>query len=140
MTGPRTPVRVVAALLVEEGRVLVTQRLAGQAFPLQWEFPGGKVEPGETHADALARELREEVGIEVEGIAEDPFGSIRYRNPTGREVEVRFYRVRSRRGEPKPIEVADVRWATGAELEGIPFIPHNRTIVERLRKELDGGR
>ena len=56
---------VVAGLILGEGRVLITQRRADQALPLQWEFPGGKVEPGEAPVAALVRELREEIGVEV---------------------------------------------------------------------------
>src|ERR1044071_5108457 len=62
---PRPRKLVVAGLLARDGRVLVTQRRADQALPLQWELPGGKVEPGEAPVAALARELREELGVET---------------------------------------------------------------------------
>jgi 8-oxo-dGTP diphosphatase len=137
MTASRAPIAVVAGILIEGGKVLVSQRLPGQAFPLEWEFPGGKVEPGETSAVALAREFREELGIDVEALGGEPFGTIRYRSPGGRDVEVRFYRARRCGGEPEPLEVADVRWVAGKDMEAMPFIPHNREIVKRLREELD---
>jgi len=137
MSASRTPIAVVAGILIEGGRVLVSQRLPDQTFPLEWELPGGKVEPGETAALALAREFREELGIDVEALEGDPFGTIRYRNPAGREVEVRFYRARRRNGEPQALEVADVRWVAGRDLEAMPFIPHNRGIVRRLQNELE---
>src|SRR5712692_10542516 len=57
-------ITVVAALIEQEGRLLICQRRSSDPFPLQWEFPGGKVRAGETPAQALARELREEVGVE----------------------------------------------------------------------------
>jgi 8-oxo-dGTP diphosphatase len=137
MTSQVSPVRVVAAILVEDGKALVTQRLADQTFPLQWEFPGGKVEVGESGAQALVREMQEEVGITVEVEDGPPFGAIRYVNPSGREVEVSFHRARRTGGEPEPIEVADVRWVGTGELDVIAFIPHNREIVRRLREELE---
>jgi 8-oxo-dGTP diphosphatase len=140
MSATEPPLAVVAGILIEGGKVLVSQRLPGQAFPLEWEFPGGKVEPGESSALALAREFREELGIEVEAVGDEPFGTIRYRSPLGREVQVRFYRARRRGGEPEPLEVADVRWVAGKDLEAMPFIPHNREIVRRLREELGDGR
>jgi mutator protein MutT len=140
MTASKAAIAVVAGILIEGGKVLVSQRLPGQAFPLEWEFPGGKVERGESSAVALAREFREELGIDVEAIGAEPFGTIRYRGPSGRDVEVRFYRARRRGGEPEPLGVADVRWVAGKDLEAMPFIPHNREIVRRLQAELEDGR
>jgi len=65
-SAKQTPVIVAAAVLIERGRVLLTQRKKGTHLAGAWEFPGGKVEPGEDPRDALVRELREEVGIEVD--------------------------------------------------------------------------
>ncbi len=82
------PLRVVAAVVRSEGRLLLTQRPPGGALGLQWEFPGGKIEPGETPEQALVREVREELGVAATA------GSIlaveRYSYPHGVDVEIAF--------------------------------------------------
>src|SRR5580700_61069 len=102
-------VMVAAAVLIEEGRVLLTQRKAGTHLAGAWEFPGGKVEPGEDPRDALARELREEVGVEatVGEIVDVTFH--RYEE-AGKAVLLLFFEATraAGSGEPRAIDVADV--------------------------------
>jgi 8-oxo-dGTP diphosphatase len=130
------PTRVVAGILVENGRVLLTQRAPGQSFPHLWEFPGGKVEPGESPEAALIREFQEEVDITISGVT--PYDAIRYRDPGGRDIAVAFYRVGAYRGSPRPLEVAAVEWVPVPDLGSVDFIPANQGIVERLRNEGGG--
>jgi 8-oxo-dGTP diphosphatase len=130
------PVRVAAGIVIEDGRVLVAQRPLLQSFPLQWEFPGGKVEPGETPEAALVREFEEELGVTVR--PGERYAEIRYVGVAGREIHVEFFRAARVRGEPRPLQVADVRWVEGDALDEVDFIPANRPVVSRLRKELRG--
>jgi 8-oxo-dGTP diphosphatase len=134
--GERSLIEVVAGIVVEGGRVLIAQRRADQSFPLNWEFPGGKCEAGESAEAALDREFREELGIGVAvlGLYEE----VCYRDPAGVEVRVVFLRARKRRGKPRPLQVAAVDWVDAAGLVAVEFIPHNRRIVARLVEELAG--
>jgi len=126
-----TRVEVVAGILLEEGEVLLGRRTAGQAFPLQWEFPGGKVEPGETPEAALVREFREEVGIAIE--VGDLYDEIEYDRPDRPlRIRVRFYLARRLSGVPRPLEVAEVAWVRLEDLPAMDFIPFNRSVVGRL--------
>jgi 8-oxo-dGTP diphosphatase len=120
---------VVAGLVVRDGRVLISQRRADQSLPLQWEFPGGKVEPGEAPVAAVARELREELGIEVE--VGRIWDVLFHAYPTF-DLVMLVYVCRLVAGEPRPVEVADLTWATPAELPGFDILPADRPLVDRL--------
>ena len=111
-------VRVVAAMIEREGRYLITQRRPQATLPLLWEFPGGKVEPGETDAEALARELREKIGAEVE--VGDLAVSVDHSYPDY-EVELRVYRARLAGGEVEHRHVHDHRWVRPEELDAYQF-------------------
>ncbi len=139
MTGRsgEPPVEVAAAVLVEGNRVLVARRTDAQAFPGMWEFPGGKLEPGEDAARALARELREELAIETRALG--PYAEVRYRGDRGRDVHVAFLRTERVSGEPRTVEVAEIRWADAAALGILDFVPSNREVAARLAGELSGA-
>jgi 8-oxo-dGTP diphosphatase len=123
---------VVAGLVVRDGRVLITQRRADQALPLQWEFPGGKVEPGEAPVAALARELAEEIGVSVEvGRIWDVLHHV-YRDF---ELVMLVYACRIVEGEPRAVEVADLAWVPVAELPRWDILQADRPLVERLGVE-----
>jgi 8-oxo-dGTP diphosphatase len=126
---------VVAGVLFEGGRVLLTQRKAGAHLEGLWEFPGGKIDPDEDPRDALVRELREELGIEVTVGA--PLEVTSHRYPTKR-VLLLFFEVERRPGspEPRPLDVADLRWADRADLDRLPFPEADVSIVERVRARL----
>jgi 8-oxo-dGTP diphosphatase len=120
---------VVAALVRDGSRVLVSRRRADQAMPLLWEFPGGKVEPGESPEAALAREVREELGCEIR---------------VGRIHEVVFhayedfdlymlvYACTITAGEPAPIEVAEVAWVEAARLPSLDLLPADYPLARAL--------
>ena len=88
--------RVVAALIVKDGKLLVCQRTRHQTMPLKWEFPGGKIEEGEQPRDAMRRELEEELGIDA-SVGEE-VARMRHEYPNGASVELRFFLVREYAG------------------------------------------
>ena len=125
---PIVPV-AVAVLQRPDGRVLLAQRLAGTPYPGYWEFPGGKLEPGESPRDALARELSEELGIEVLRAA--PWLTQRYLYPHA-NVELAFFRVFDWRGEPQGRDGQAIAWQTPGAFEVAPLLPANTTILRAL--------
>ena len=101
-------VRVAAAVIVRrDGAVLLAQRLAGTPYAGYWEFPGGKLEPGETAAQALKRELHEELGIDV--MIATPWLTQRYEYPHA-HVELEFFRVYAWKGEPFGRDGQAIAW------------------------------
>lgn len=122
--------RVVAALILKDGKLLVCQRTRHQTMPLKWEFPGGKIEEGEQPRDALRRELDEELGIDAK-IGEE-VARIRHDYKTGSSVELRFYAVREYRREIENRIFRDVRWASRSELQAYDFLEADLTLVKDL--------
>ncbi|MGC8519244.1 MAG: 8-oxo-dGTP diphosphatase MutT [Steroidobacteraceae bacterium] len=123
-------VRVVAAALVDpDRRVLIAERPAGKALSGQWEFPGGKLEPGESEATALARELAEELGIEMCGGS--PWMRLTHEYPD-RIVELSLWIVAQYRGEPRGLEGQAVRWVSAAQLAGADILAADRPFVAAL--------
>ena len=132
---PIVPV-AVAVLQRRDGRVLLGQRLTGTPFPGYWEFPGGKLEPGESPRQALARELHEELGIEVVRAA--PWLTQHYRYPHA-NVELAFFRVFDWRGEPHGRDGQAIAWQTPGAFEVGPLLPANTTILRALELPLVYG-
>ena len=127
---------VVAAALVDaSARVLVQQRPPGKALAGLWEFPGGKVEPGERPEAALIRELREELGIEVAAadLSPGPFVSA---GSGDRHLLMLLYVVRRWRGEPRAIEATGLHWDRPAELRTLTMPPADRPLVAWLTATL----
>lgn len=127
----RARVLVVAALLTRpDGRVLLTQRPADKAHGLGWEFPGGKLEPGEAPAEALERELREEIDVAVEvgavwHVLHHPYPDF--------DLLMLVYHCRLRGGEePRCREVADLAWVRPEELSSYAILPADEPLVARL--------
>ena len=133
--APIVPV-AVAVLQRRDGRVLLAQRLTGTPFPGYWEFPGGKLEPGESPRQALARELHEELGIEVVRAA--PWLTQRYRYPHA-NVELAFFRVFEWHGEPHGRDGQAIAWQTPGAFEVEPLLPANTTILRALELPLVYG-
>ena len=126
---------VVAGLIVgDDRRVLITQRRADQALPLQWEFPGGKVEPGEAPVAALARELAEELGARV---SVGRIWDVLFHAYPDFDLVMLVYACRLAPGsEPRAVEVADLAWVATDELPGAwDILPADRPLVERLVAE-----
>ena len=125
-------IEVVAALIWDEGRFLVCQRPPHKARGLLWEFVGGKVEPGETKAQALARECREELDI---GLAVgDVFMEVTHTYPDI-TVHLTLFNARIAQGEPRLLEHTALAWITPEEIPQYDFCPADAAILARLRRE-----
>ena len=124
-------IAVVAGLIYEGKRLLVCQRKAGGPFGLKWEFPGGKVEAGEKLSEALSRELREELGIEVESAREVFHYTHRYGTPPV-EIQLTFFRVERYRGAVANRVFNQIRWAESDELATLDFLDGDRPLIDRL--------
>lgn len=121
----------VAAAVIEhpDGRFLLARRPEGKVYSGYWEFPGGKVEPGESVAHALKRELREELGVEV--LAAYPWITRIHRYPHG-TVRLHFHRVVEWRGEPRPHEGQTLAWQRHGALDASPMLPANAPVLKAL--------
>ena len=121
---------VVAALIWEGDRFLACQRPAHKDRGLLWEFAGGKVEAGETKAQALVRECREELGIVVD--VGDMFMEVTHSYPD-LTIRLTLFHASIAEGVPRPLEHRDLRWVTVREMDALPFCPADAVILERLR-------
>jgi len=124
------PIVVAAAVVIREGRVLLTRRAEGQHLAGMWEFPGGKLEDGESPEEALVRECREECGIDVE--VEEILDVTHHRFPE-KSVLLLFYRCRLRAGDVRHLQVADHAWVAPAELDRYPLPPADDRVVARIQ-------
>ena len=122
---------VAAALIDGQGRVLVQQRPPGKSLGGLWEFPGGKIEPGETPEAALVRELAEELGITVGIDALQPVAFASHAL-AGRHLLLLLYRIDAWRGEPVALEATALAWETPAALRGLPMPPADVPLVDAL--------
>jgi len=122
-------IRVVAAVIARDGCYLVTQRRPTAVLPLLWEFPGGSVELGETDLEALKREIKHRVGVDVEPgaqISSDVHGYEHY------TVELHLYDCRITQGEPKAVNVHQFRWVESADFDELPFTPADEASMTKL--------
>jgi 8-oxo-dGTP diphosphatase len=129
MTTPSDPIHVSAGILVRNGKILACQRRADQSHAGRWEFPGGKLEAGETLAACLRRELREELGIEAEIGAEVWRTQHAYAERT---VALHFFRVATWRGAIANLVFAAVRWVPARALRALDFLEADRELIRRL--------
>jgi 8-oxo-dGTP diphosphatase len=122
---------VAAALLDGDGRVLLQQRAPGRAMAGLWEFPGGKVEPGERPEAALVRELEEELGIavEIEALSPAAFASA---DNDGRHMLLLLYLCREWRGEPRALDAAALKWVRPDEMGALPMPPADEPLIPLL--------
>lgn len=124
---------VAAALIDGEGRVLLQQRAPGRAMAGLWEFPGGKVEPGERPEAALVRELDEELGIGVDSAALAPAAFASADNG-GRHMLLLLYLCREWRGEPQALDAAALKWVRPAEMTALPMPPADEPLIPLLER------
>jgi 8-oxo-dGTP diphosphatase len=130
MLGEPT-VKVVAALIESEGRVLVCQRRRGDRFALLWEFPGGKVEPGEELSEALARELNEELGVEAPVGPEVYRTKFHYREMQN-TTEIVFFAASARPEDVQNLAFERLEWRPPQSLGELDFLPADRELVGQL--------
>jgi 8-oxo-dGTP diphosphatase len=124
------PVEVVAAVIERDGRYLITRRLEGTHLAGLWEFPGGKILPGEKPEDALRRELKEELGVEA-AVAE-LIQTVDWTYPE-KSVRLLFFRC-ALAGEPAPLEGQEMRWVAAADLRSYSFPEADATLIARLSR------
>ena len=125
---------VVGAVIVREGRILLTQRRPGKSFAFAWESPGGKAEMSDSWHSALRRECLEELGITVGHLDEYP---IAYHHDETRQIM--FYAVADWTGEPKPIEGQGIGWFTAEEMQRLTLTPGNVTAMSAIEREIRRG-
>jgi 8-oxo-dGTP diphosphatase len=121
---------VAAALIVREGQVLIGQRRPDQPMASQWEFPGGKIEPGESAEQALARELDEELGIQA--VIGPRVTRIRHNYRHGGAVDLQFFAVHHFTGEIENRIYHEVRWTKLEDLPGYDFLAADRGLIRDL--------
>ncbi|HHW00123.1 MAG TPA: 8-oxo-dGTP diphosphatase MutT [Clostridiaceae bacterium] len=123
---------VTAAIIINSGKVLIAQRAENQNQAGKWEFPGGKVEPGETPEECLKREIKEELGINIE--VKDFFGESIYHYDTG-AIKLIAYKAQWTDGEYKLTAHSQIKWVKPQELDNYDFAPADICFVERLKRE-----
>ena len=131
--------RVAAAVVVHAGRVLVQTRPEGSHYAGYWEFPGGKLEPGEDVGGCAVRECAEELGLEVR--AGDVLHQVAWSYP-GRSVRVTFVSCTALDDDPEPqaLQGQELRWAGVDDLEALEFLPANAEVLAILTRQLRPGR
>lgn len=125
-------IRVVAALIERDGRYLITQRRENAVLPLLWDFPGGRVETGETDQEALAREVEERLGVRIEvgqliSFVNHPYDSY--------AVDLHLYECRLLDDEPECRAVKRYAWVTSSEMERYAFTPVDEASMSKLLGE-----
>jgi mutator protein MutT len=121
---------VAAALVFRDGKLLITRRHADAHLGGLWEFPGGKREPEETFEACLIRELREELGIEIE--VGELIESLTHAYPE-KAVHLQFYRCRWKEHEPRLLDCSAFKWVSAAELNDYAFPAADARLLDRLR-------
>ena len=122
-------IRVVAAVIARNDEYLITQRRPRAALPLRWEFPGGRVERGESDADALIREMNHRLGVRVKVGEMISFVRHPYDNYV---VDLYLYEATIQQGDPEAKAVHGFRWVTSDEFDGIDFTPADESSMSQL--------
>jgi 8-oxo-dGTP diphosphatase len=126
-------IKVVTALVVRDGAILMCQRHRDKYLPLHWEFPGGKVEPDESLTDALLREVKEELHIDILSHREYFQDLMTYSN--GYTYDVTFYIADAYKGEPVNTEFEEIRWITPEMMPTLLHLAGNKNIIDKLLQE-----
>jgi len=124
------PIRVVAAVIQRDGKYLITQRRESAVLAGLWEFPGGRVEEGETDQEALRREVKERLGV---GVKVREQIAARHHRYDGYSVDLTLYQAELEAGhEPQAMRVADFRWVPSSEFEKYPFPAADQATMDLL--------
>lgn len=126
-------VKVVAAAIYQEGKVLAAQRGYGE-FKGGWEFPGGKIEPGETPEQAIAREIQEELAATIE--VKEKIGTVEYDYPAF-HLTMHCFWATLKDGEPKLLEHERTRWVDKNTIRNVGWLPADMELVEQVAKKLE---
>jgi 8-oxo-dGTP diphosphatase len=129
VASTRPTIRVVAAVIARGGSYLITQRRATAVLPLKWEFPGGRVEAGESDSQALRREVRHRLAVDIEPGKMISFVAHPYEKYA---VDLFLYECELRSGEPRPVNVADFRWVKSDDFEQYSFTPADELSMSKL--------
>jgi 8-oxo-dGTP diphosphatase len=124
-----------AALVAGDGRILLQQRAPDRDMAGLWEFPGGKVEDGETPEHALARELEEELGVTIDVGALAPAAFASHPN-RGRHMILLLYLCRHWAGEPQALDASALAWVHASDMRSLPMPPADKPLVEQLEAML----
>lgn len=128
-------INVVAAVIFKDGKVFATQRGYGE-FKDGWEFPGGKVEPGESPEDALRREIREELEVEVS--VGDLIDTIEYDYPAF-HLSMKCFACTIAGGSPHLLEHEAAKWLTSTQLGSVNWLPADVTLIPKIEKMMEGA-
>ena len=129
MNGTK-PILGTAGIIHRQKEILIGQRNRSDPYGLQWEFPGGKVETGESDFDALRRELQEELDIDIE--MAEPFMELAHTSYPQYDVHLKTFIVKEFHGQPKPNFAQDMRWIPVNKLTDYPFPEANEVVIKKL--------
>lgn len=127
----KSPLVVVAAVIESHGRILACQRRKNDAFGLKWEFPGGKLKPDETPPQALARELREELGVDAQ-IGPEIYRTRHRYAELAREIELIFFQALADESQIQNQAFEQMRWVRPDELPALDFLPADQEFIAKL--------
>jgi 8-oxo-dGTP diphosphatase len=122
---------VMAAIIESNGKLLVCQRRRGSNFEMMWEFPGGKKKPGETLKEALARELREELGVEAR-IGQEVHRTVHRYAELSEPIELIFFAAKADVSAIRNRVFEQIQWREPQDLPALDFLPADRELIERL--------
>lgn len=129
-------IEVVGAVIRRGDQVLIAQRMPGKHEALLWEFPGGKIEPGEAPEACLVREIDEELGVAI--VVGAPLGAVTH-DDGARRIHLTCYWAEIVSGEPRALECHAIRWVRPEELDDFTFAPADVPLVAELRRVLGGA-
>ena len=129
-------IKVVAAMIIHGDQIFATQRGYGE-FKDGWEFPGGKIEPGETPQEALIREIREELDVEI--VVKDFLETVEYDYP-GFHLSMDCFFCTIKSGEMVLKEHEAAKWLTAETLDSVNWLPADQVLIEKIRNYMKNGK